>query len=175
MPEEQWFNPTRVYLTAGAAEGGTPLNGFDNALRAAGITEFNLVGVSSIVPPDADVVTLEDDVGVVRARGRLAPAVYVRKDGVEPGERVAAAVGVGVATAPEGIGMIFVNSCNGSARTAEEGVVAMVEEGMEQTEYAEYEVHTASSSIRVGERPASSIASALFCNPATEKLVEKAR
>src|SRR5262249_3760585 len=37
--------------TAAAAEGGTPLNAFDNALLAGGIGNVNLVKMSSIMPP----------------------------------------------------------------------------------------------------------------------------
>ena len=42
---------TMAAATVGHAEGGTPLNAFDNALLAAGIGNINLVKVSSIIPP----------------------------------------------------------------------------------------------------------------------------
>ena len=53
-----WKKVTKVAATAGSAEGGTALNAFDNALLAAGIGNVNLVKVSSIVPPDVDIVDL---------------------------------------------------------------------------------------------------------------------
>jgi pyruvoyl-dependent arginine decarboxylase len=46
----------KLYLVAGKAEGGTPLNAFDNALLDAGIGDVNLIKVSSIIPPGAEVV-----------------------------------------------------------------------------------------------------------------------
>src|SRR5215470_3739361 len=51
-----WKQVTKASMTAGTAEGGTPLNAFDNALLAAGIGNVNLIKVSSIVPPEVDIV-----------------------------------------------------------------------------------------------------------------------
>jgi len=79
---------TRASVTAGHAEGATPLNAFDNALLAAGIGNINLVKVSSIIPPDADIVALP------RLKpGALIPTAYAAITGRVPGELIAAAVG----------------------------------------------------------------------------------
>ena len=53
-----WKQVTKMSVTAGTAEGGTTLNAFDNALLVAGIGNVNLIKVSSIVPPDVDIVEL---------------------------------------------------------------------------------------------------------------------
>ncbi|MBI4561624.1 MAG: arginine decarboxylase, pyruvoyl-dependent [Candidatus Rokubacteria bacterium] len=79
---------TKAAATAGHAEGATPLNAFDNALLAAGIGNINLVKVSSIIPPDADIVALP------RVKlGALVPAAYAAITGRVPGELISAAVG----------------------------------------------------------------------------------
>ena len=79
---------TKAAATAGHAEGATPLNAFDNALLAAGIGNINLVKVSSIIPPDADVVPLPQ-----LKPGTLVPAAYAAITGRVPGELISAAVG----------------------------------------------------------------------------------
>ena len=83
-----WKKVTKVAATAGCAEGGTALNAFDNALLAAGIGNVNLVKVSSIVPPDVDLVELP----AIRP-GAIVPTAYAVMTGEEPGETIAAAVG----------------------------------------------------------------------------------
>src|SRR3989304_1225314 len=83
-----WKKVTKVAATAGAAEGSTPLNAFDNALLAAGIGNINLIKVSSIVPPDVDIVDLP------RIKpGALIPTAYAEATGDVPGQVVSAAVG----------------------------------------------------------------------------------
>ena len=79
---------TKAVATAGHAEGATPLNAFDSALLAAGIGNINLMKVSSIIPPDADIVALP------RIKpGALVPAAYAAITGRVPGELISAAVG----------------------------------------------------------------------------------
>ena len=52
---EGFLVPKRFFVTSGVAlEAGSELNAFDLALRDAGITDCNLVGVSSIIPTGAE-------------------------------------------------------------------------------------------------------------------------
>ena len=53
--------PTRIILTSGIRIGSTKLNAFDNALLNAGIGNFNLLSVSSIIPPKAKIIYLTKD------------------------------------------------------------------------------------------------------------------
>jgi arginine decarboxylase len=49
--------PRRFFVTSGVAhDGASELNAFDLALKDAGITQCNLVEVSSILPPDCEEV-----------------------------------------------------------------------------------------------------------------------
>ena len=83
-----WKQVTKASVTAGTAEGGTPLNAFDNALLAAGIGNVNLIKVSSIVPPEVDIVDLPQI-----KPGALVPTAYAAMTSTTPGQIIAAAVG----------------------------------------------------------------------------------
>ena len=48
--------PNAVWASAGAAEGETELNAFDNALLAAQVGNLNLIRVSSVLPLGASVL-----------------------------------------------------------------------------------------------------------------------
>ncbi|GBC97862.1 Pyruvoyl-dependent arginine decarboxylase [bacterium HR17] len=91
----------RLYLVAGKAEGNTPLNAFDNALLAAGIGDVNLIKVSSIVPPGAEIVSDKPRL----PRGALVPCVYSERVSTTPGERIAVALAVGLAD--DGFGVVM--------------------------------------------------------------------
>jgi len=115
------FDVTRLYLVTGKAEGETPLNAFDNALIDAGIGDVNLIKVSSIVPPEAEVILAKPEL----PRGALVPCVYSANTSATPGQRIAAALAVGLAE--DGFGVIM----ESSGETAEEAAskaLFMVEE-----------------------------------------------
>lgn len=114
-----WPIPGKYTLAAAGAEGPTPLNAFDNALLAAGIGNVNLVRVSSILPPGAVYLPALDV-----PPGSLVPVAYGYIIGDVPGERLAAAVGVGLSRNSLGVIMEFAGRC--SAREAEETVLAML-------------------------------------------------
>ncbi|OGO06836.1 MAG: hypothetical protein A2Y73_03300 [Chloroflexi bacterium RBG_13_56_8] len=46
----------RIYLSAGRGEGPTPLAAFDAALRDAGVANYNLICLSSVIPPNSEIV-----------------------------------------------------------------------------------------------------------------------
>jgi len=48
-----------IFVTAGKGEGNTPLSAFDKALNDAGIANYNLIYLSSIIPPKAKVRLLK--------------------------------------------------------------------------------------------------------------------
>ena len=111
-----------IWASAASAEGDTELNAFDNALLAARIGNLNLIRVSSVLPQGA--VLLQEPPQIVP--GSLVPAVYSVEISAQPGETVAAAVGIGVAYGSHG--MIF-ESHGHSRREAEASVRQMVDEG----------------------------------------------
>jgi len=120
-----WELPKAVSLVAGAGEGTTELNAFDRALMDAGIANLNFIRVTSILPPGARVVPLPRLMA-----GMLVPAVYAHIIGHTPGERIAAALGVGLSR--EEYGVIMEHSHTGTAENAEAIVRRMVQEAFQQ-------------------------------------------
>ncbi|MGQ0571818.1 MAG: pyruvoyl-dependent arginine decarboxylase [Armatimonadota bacterium] len=118
-----WTLPRAVTAVAGAGEGMTDLNAFDHALMDAGIANLNFIRVTSIFPQGARIVPLRPFIP-----GMLMPAVYARISRHTPGERIAAAVGIGIST--EGYGVIMEYSHTGTAENADEIVRRMVQEAM---------------------------------------------
>ncbi|MDR5697536.1 MAG: arginine decarboxylase, pyruvoyl-dependent [Armatimonadota bacterium] len=116
-----WETPKAITIAAGAAEGATEINAFDHALMDAGIANLNLLRVTSILPAGVRVVPMR---GITE--GMLMPAVYARIASHVPGERIAAAVGVGLSE--DAYGVIMEYSHKGTAQNAEQIVRRMVDE-----------------------------------------------
>jgi arginine decarboxylase len=91
--------PNAIWASAGAAEGETELNAFDNALLAANVGNLNLIRVSSVLPQGATVLAEPPEI----EPGSLVPTVYSVHVSARPGETIAAAVGIGVADGSHGM------------------------------------------------------------------------
>ncbi|HEY8416486.1 MAG TPA: arginine decarboxylase, pyruvoyl-dependent [Limnochordales bacterium] len=116
--------PKKFTLVAGAAEGETRLNAFDNALLVAGIGNLNLLRVSSILPPAAEHVEKLDI-----PPGSLTPTAYGYITSDVPGEQIAAAVGIGFSE--DTYGVIMEWEGYGTAAQAEAEVRRMLEEAFQ--------------------------------------------
>ncbi len=82
-----------IRVSGGAGEGRTPLSAFDAALRAAGVENFNLVRLSSVIPPQAQVGRVE---GTEQLRGDWGDrlyCVYAEQRATELGTEAWAGVG----------------------------------------------------------------------------------
>jgi len=115
--------PVKYTLVAASAEGPTKLNAFDNALLAAGIGNLNLLKVSSILPPGAE---LAERLSI--PPGSLTPAAYGHIASETPGKRISAAVAVGLSAESFGVIMEFAGECREEA--AKERVIRMAEEAL---------------------------------------------
>ncbi|PYM08926.1 MAG: arginine decarboxylase, pyruvoyl-dependent [Candidatus Rokuibacteriota bacterium] len=116
-------NVTMAAATAGHAEGGSTLNAFDNALLAAGIGNINLIRVSSIVPPDVEIV----DLPKIKP-GALIPTAYAAVTSEVPGQVIAAAVGYALPDDPAKPGVIMEYHDVADRRTAERTIRRMLDE-----------------------------------------------
>lgn len=168
-----WFKTTRVVLTAGAATGGTTLNAFDNALRKAGIADFNLIKVTSIVPPGVPVCHLRTSEGSsVAGEGLMLPAVYETLSSDKAGVEISAGVAVGMPPSNiRGAGLIFAYSCEGSKEQVEQVLRAMVEEGVGVKGYPDYRFESSSVSAITSKPWTCVFAAAAFCDPKIEQLL----
>jgi len=114
--------PNAVWASAGAAEGDTELNAFDNALLAAQVGNLNLIRVSSVLPQNATFLVEPPQI----TPGSLVPTVYSVQVSARPGDMVAAAVGIGVGE--DSHGMIY-ESHGTSLQEVEATVRKMIDEG----------------------------------------------
>lgn len=138
-----WRVPERLWVTSGAAEGGTPLNAFDNALLLAKIGNYNLIKVSSIIPQGARLLEVQPDL----LAGALVPAVLANITSEQPGEEISSAVGLGFGR--DSHGMIMEHSCVGPVAKAEAVVRGMVEQAFARRGLELHDVVIRSCSHRV--------------------------
>ena len=134
--------PVSYTLAVGAAEGPTPMNAFDNALLAAGIGNVNLVRVSSILPPSAKYVE-----ALQIPPGSLVPTAYCTYTSAVPGERITAAVGVGLSR--DSFGVIMEYEGTGKREEAEAEVARMLEAACAQRQMRLHEVRIRAIDHRV--------------------------
>ena len=118
--------PNTISLVAGVGEGSTALNAFDRALLNAGIGNLNLIRISSIMPPKADVVPLPKI-----PMGSLVPTAYGYYTSDIKGETISAAIGVAIPKDSELCGLIMEYEGICSKKEAESTVIEMTKEGFE--------------------------------------------
>lgn len=68
------------------------LASFELALREAGIEKFNLVTVSSILPPNCEIISKEEGLSEL-APGQIVYCVMAKNQTDEPGRLIASAIG----------------------------------------------------------------------------------
>jgi arginine decarboxylase len=129
----------KFFLVSGSAEGPSPLNSFDNALLAAGIGNTNLIRISSILPPNSRQIS-----PVPLPYGALIPIAYSYETGVIPGERVAAAVAVGVPQRDDLPGIIMEYHSRETAEDCEEIARSFVRYAFENRGYELKEIESTS-------------------------------
>jgi arginine decarboxylase len=87
--------PKKIFLTKGVGKHKEKLASFDAALRDAGIAPFNIVRVSSILPPGAKILSKFKGLQYL-SPGEIIYAVISQCDTNEPHRLIAASIGVAV-------------------------------------------------------------------------------
>ena len=87
--------PKKVFFTKGVGKHKFELQSFELALRDAGIEKFNLVAVSSILPPGCQIVSREEGLKELRP-GQIVFVVMARNTTNEPNRMVASSIGCAV-------------------------------------------------------------------------------
>jgi arginine decarboxylase len=87
------FVPKKLFLTKGVGTHKDKLSSFELALRDAGIEKFNLVTVSSILPPHCKIVTREEGLSHLQP-GQVVFCVMARMETNEPNRLISAAIGI---------------------------------------------------------------------------------
>ncbi len=155
--EMSWTTPKRAFIGAAAAEGGTKLNAFDNALLKLGIGNVNLVKLSSVIPSHIEWMERVHDVPI----GMLLPTVYAHIESNEPGMTISAALGVGISENNVG-GLIYEYSGYCTKEEAEEMVRKMTEEGFKVRGWKLGKFRVASAEITVRDKPAAVVAAVVM-------------
>ena len=96
---------TKSFLTKGVGIHRDKLASFELALRDAKIEKYNLVSVSSILPPNCKVVPREEGLESLRS-GEIVHCVLAKNQTNEPYRLLAAAVGTAVPVNEENYGYI---------------------------------------------------------------------
>lgn len=87
--------PTKMFFTKGVGIAKEQLTSFELALRSAGIEKFNLVSVSSIMPPGCQRIPKEKGLEFLKP-GEIVYCVLARNCTNEPNRLVAASIGCAV-------------------------------------------------------------------------------
>ncbi len=89
--------PKKVFFTRGVGRHKEKLESFELALRSAGIEKFNLVKVSSILPPGCKIVSRERGLKEL-STGQIVYCVLSQSSSKEPRRLLAASIGHAVPT-----------------------------------------------------------------------------
>lgn len=116
-----------IRVSSGSGSGRTPLSAFDSALRDAGVADFNLVRLSSIIPPGSTVIDVHARHQITGGHGDVLYCVYAAAYAYTPGETVWAGVAWALERDGSGAG-IFVEHDAHSRHDLEWALAASVED-----------------------------------------------
>jgi arginine decarboxylase len=117
--------PKNFLIVAAKGIGKTGLNAFDRALHEAGISDYNLVKISSIIPPGAKEVE-----EIKLPKGSLLPIAYGAITSSEEGRIISAAIAVGIPERESECGVIMELADYIKEEEARERVKFMAEEAL---------------------------------------------
>ncbi|MEM0127864.1 MAG: arginine decarboxylase, pyruvoyl-dependent [Thermoplasmatales archaeon] len=87
--------PRKVFFVTGVGTHRSRLGSFENALRSAGIAKYNLVEVSSIFPPYAELIDREEGLKQLKP-GQILFLVLARNSSNELNRLVTASIGLAI-------------------------------------------------------------------------------
>jgi arginine decarboxylase len=87
--------PSKVFMTNGVGKHREKLQSFELALRDAGIARCNLVSVSSIFPPQCELIGRKEGLDCIKA-GQILFTVLSSNSTCEPNRLIAASVGLAI-------------------------------------------------------------------------------
>jgi arginine decarboxylase len=97
--------PRQFFLTKGVGKHKESLSSFELALRDAGINRFNLVTVSSIIPPGCKQIPKDQGAELLKP-GEIVFLVLARNSTNEPHRLVASSIGVAIPSNPSEYGFL---------------------------------------------------------------------
>ena len=97
--------PRKIFFTKGVGRHKDYLQSFELALRDAGIEKCNLVTVSSIYPPNCEIIPLKRGLDYLEP-GQITYCVMARTSTNEPNRLIAASIGLAVPNEPNAYGYL---------------------------------------------------------------------
>jgi len=97
--------PKYVFFTKGVGKHKDKLASFEQALRMAGIEKYNLVEVSSILPPGCKIISKEKGISML-SPGQICYTVLAQQSTNESNRLICAAVGLAQPADKEGYGYL---------------------------------------------------------------------
>ena len=144
--------PKKIFFTTGVGTHKEDLGSFEMALRDAGIEKFNLVAVSSILPPNCEIIIKREGLNELLP-GEIVFCVMSRNTSNEPNTRVSASLGCAIPQNQNEFGYISEHHAIGetseSTGTYAEGLASSMYETW--TEEKPKETFNVSTSAIVGD------------------------
>lgn len=97
--------PTKVFFTKGVGIRKDRLASFEAALRKAEIEKYNIVNVSSILPPECEVVTKKTGLKFLKP-GQIIYSIMAKNQTNEPNRLISAAIGLAIPKNKGGYGYL---------------------------------------------------------------------
>ena len=85
--------PRKIFFTKGVGVHKDKLASFELALRSAGIEKFNIVQVSSILPPSCKTIPKNEGLNLLNP-GQIVYCVLAKNETYEPNRLISAAIGL---------------------------------------------------------------------------------
>ena len=117
--------PKHFLITSGSGTATSQLVSFDNALISAGISNYNLLRVSSILP-----IGCKQEKKIFEKEGSAILVAYASISSDDTDTIISSAIAVGIPKDPERVGVIMEYSGNCSASVADDYVRKMTYEPM---------------------------------------------
>lgn len=97
--------PKKAFMVKGVGVHKEKLASFELALRDAGIEKYNLVTVSSILPPNCEVIAKEEGLKELKS-GKIVHCVLAKNQTNEPHRSMAASIGIAIPVNKDNYGYI---------------------------------------------------------------------
>lgn len=133
----------KYIITKGSGSSDYVQNAFDNALLASGVADYNLVKISSILPPRSIYVNLID-----LPKGSYLHTAYSSYIERCPGKTISAAISIAIPRESSLTGVIMEAGGEYDLDTAEDIVVEMGRIAMASRNIKEYDIQKAAISMR---------------------------
>lgn len=149
----------RICISSGVGEGPTPLAAFDAALRDAGVSNYNLICLSSVIPPGSEVVQTpyppQGD-----EYGHCLYVVMAERRESEPGK--SACAGLGWTQAPHDGRGLFVEIAGSEESDVARRIDATLADMTQHRPYAYGPIRHLLAGIRCTDRPVCALVLAAY-------------